>query len=171
MKYVKVPEKKVDYFNNVVIEKIIEKTEATITIDKQDNLIKVQHHNSLNEMNIAEAIESVSMGFDIDVAMKLVEDNMTIFETINIKKQTRNDKEFRRQKARIIGKNGKCKRVISQLADVNIQISGKKVGIIGDTSDVMTSRKSIMNIVRGKPHSYVYEKLETYNKNKRKNWI
>lgn len=171
MQYVKVSDERITLFKDGLSSKIEEETGASIELNDTDRILKIEHEDSIKEMDISKVIKSISLGFDFSTSMQLINENLTRFETINIKKKTRNKKEFRRQKARIIGENGKAKRVVSDLTDAHIQVNGNKVGIIGDTSDAIKAREAIVKLLGGSPHAHVYEDLEKYQRKKNKTSI
>lgn len=166
MQYVKVSDDRINFLENNAVQKVEENTGADVYLNKADRMLEIEHEDSVTEMDIARVFEAISMGFDYETSAELMNEKMTRFEVINIKNQTRNDKEFRRQKGRIIGENGKTKRVVSELTEASIQVSGNKVGIVGDTGDAVRARKAIMKIVQGSPHSNVYSELEKYKRKK-----
>lgn len=162
MKYVKVPD---DNIPEKKINRLSEDTKSNIVVNENEN-IQVQNEDSVVESDVSEAIRSLSMGFEYREAIQLVENPEARLREINMKDYTRNEKDFRRQKGRVIGKNGKARRVISDLANVSIKIVRDVVGIIGKVNDVLKAREAVIKILNGTPHSYIYKNLEEYQKKK-----
>lgn len=166
MQYVKVSDDRMTFLRDNAVSKITNNTDTSIELNKTDGILEIEHPDSVMEMDIARVFEAICMGFDLETAKQLMDDTLMRFEVIDIKTHTRNEKEFRRQKARIIGENGKAKRVVSDLTEASIQVNGNEVGIIGETSDSIKAREAIMKIIRGSPHSSVYNELEKYKRKK-----
>lgn len=167
MKYVKVPDDRLNLFKTGNAKKTIEnQTDAEVSIDDNAKTVSVHHSDSVKELDAKNVVEAVANGFGAERALKLSRDSTSHFSTINIRNMTRNKKEFKRQKGRIIGENGKTKEIISDLTGVMIEIYREKVSIIGGDRDVRKARDAIMSLIRGKPHQDVYRSLEKYKKNR-----
>lgn len=167
MKYVKVPDDRLNLFKTGNAKKTVEnQTNAKISIDDNAKTVCVHHSDSVKELDAKRVVEAVANGFNTERALKLSRDPTSHFSTINIRNMTRNKKEFKRQKGRIIGENGKTKEIISELTGVMIEIYREKVSIIGSDRDVRKARDAVMSLIRGKPHQDVYRSLEEYKKNR-----
>ena len=65
-----------------------------------------------------------------------------------------------RIKGRIIGKEGKCRKLIEDLSEAYISVYGKTVAIIGQPEAVAMAKKAIESLLRGSTHANVYKWLE-----------
>lgn len=166
MQYVKVPDDRTSSDYKKILSRLSEETKATINVREEDQNIEIHHKDSIKELDISKVLKAVGLGFSYNQAMKIFRNELVRFEMINLKKRTRNYKEFKRQKGRIIGENGKSKRVMSELTDAKIQVHRDKVGIIGETNDAIKAREAVMKILEGSPHSHVYSSLEKYQRQK-----
>lgn len=169
MQYLKVPDDSTRFFEKETLNRLSEETQADIQFNEDDRNIQVEHSQSVKEMDVLNVLRAMFMGFDYSECIELFNNPMTRFESINIKNKTRNYKEFKRQKGRIIGENGKAKRVMSDLTDANIQVHNDKVAILGDMNDAIKAREAVMKILSGSPHSHVYDSLEKYKRKKNRN--
>lgn len=167
MKYVKIPDDRTRKFRKDFLKRISEDTRARIRMDEDANL-SIRHENSIKEVEVKEVIEALTVGFSYNNAHLLYEKDLHRLEFIDIRKQTRNKKDFRRQKGRIIGENGRCKDRVEELTDVSIEVAGEKVGIIGNISDCIKAKRAILSLISGTPHSGVYRELEKYKRKKKK---
>lgn len=108
---------------------------------------------------IAERVfEALYLGFNIYEALTLKNEEVML-EKINIKDYVRPSRVIT-AKARVIGKEGKAKRVISDLTECAVSIKEHYVGIIGRNEDVDIALLAIISLIRGKPHAKVYAYLE-----------
>jgi ribosomal RNA assembly protein len=68
--------------------------------------------------------------------------------------------QMKRVAGRIIGENGRTRRVIEQITGAEISIYGKTVSLIGIDPGLDLAQRAIMMIIEGAPHSAVYAHLE-----------
>lgn len=153
---IKIPEQR----KGVLIgEKGSVKTEIgkkTNTVISIDDGIEIEGE-ALDVLKAKEIIKAIGRGFSPEKAFKLLDDE---FRLIIISLGQETDKRMRRMFSRIIGRNGRCKRKVEMRTNTDICIYGKTVSIIGDWRDVEKASEVIDLLLRGKPHSYVYKRLE-----------
>ena len=65
-----------------------------------------------------------------------------------------------RYKGRIIGKNGKTRELITELAEVDMAVYGKTVSLIGEMDNVMVAKEAVEMLLNGSRHKTVYAFLE-----------
>jgi ribosomal RNA assembly protein len=63
---------------------------------------------------------------------------------------------------RIIGAQGKTRRIIEETAHVDLAITRDKVSIIGHPEDVDAAKRAVMMLIEGAMHSTVYRFLDQY---------
>lgn len=153
---IKIPEQR----KGVLIgEKGSVKTEIgkkTNTVISIDDGIEIEGE-ALDVLKAKEIIKAIGRGFSPEKAFKLLDDE---FRLIIISLGQETDKRMRRMFSRIIGRNGRCKRKIEMRTNTDICIYGKTVSVIGDWRNVEKASEMIDLLLRGKPHSYVYKRLE-----------
>lgn len=167
MKYVKVPDDRLTLFENGNAKTTVEnETEAKVSIDEEAKIVSVRHDNSVKELDAKRVIQAITNGFEVYEALKLSREPMNQLTTVNIRDMTRNNKEFKRQKGRIIGENGRTKELISELTGASVSVYRDKVSIIGNDRDARKARYAVVSLIRGRPHQDVYRDLEKYKKNR-----
>lgn len=171
MQYVKVPDERLTFLKNEVQTRLEDDTGCSITIDNNALNVEVSHNDSVEELDATRVVKAVSHGFDYYPSIKLAQNPINQLEVISIKDHTRNEKEFNRQKGRVIGENGRTRELIQELTDTHIRIYRDTVSIIGETEDVMQARRAVMGIISGRPHATVYRDLEEYNKAKNQMFV
>jgi len=139
--------KRIENVMNVVLE--IKGEEITIKSKKKD---------SVAEYLTSEILGALSTGFDFDSAIKLRDENY-VFKEINLKNRVKASR-LETVKARIIGTKGKTKKVIEGLTGCSIVLADSTVSIIGTLDNVEVADKAIESLIRGSPHSVVYNYLE-----------
>ncbi len=120
--------------------------------------------NSLEEYEASIVLDAINFGFSAKKALALKEESK-IFRILNIKNFTRK-KNLKEVRARIIGKEGKTKRTIENIAECNIIIKDNEMGIIGDAESIKELITGITNLIKGTKQSNTYRYLERLNKRK-----
>ncbi|AAB89444.1 conserved hypothetical protein [Archaeoglobus fulgidus DSM 4304] len=142
------------------IKKLIEeKTGCKLTVLGKHNVVKIECEDALGFMRARDVVSAISHGFSPDVALKLLYDENLVLEVINLS-DFLSDNALRRIKGRIIGKEGKMRKQIEDMLNVNISISDKHVAIIGDPENVAAAREAIMMLVEGAHTSTVIKFME-----------
>ena len=67
---------------------------------------------------------------------------------------------MKRVAGRIIGENGRTRRVIEQVTETKITIYGRTVSIIGMNPGLDYARRAVEMLITGAPHGAVYTRLE-----------
>ena len=138
--------------------KIEKLTKTKLNISKEGSVII--EGSSINCFVAEKVIKAVGRGFNPDVALKLCDEDY-VFEIINIIDFTgKSKKKFVRIKARLIGTQGKARKVLERLTNTNVIIYGKTVSIIGKYDDVATAKEAVEYLLEGAPHGNVYKFLE-----------
>lgn len=160
MKYLQVPDDRLDLLDDSVLDRLEKTTGASVSIDAQSKSVSVQHEDSVAEMDTSEVIRAISRGFEPHTAMRLAQEQLVRFEEINVREKTRNAKEFRRQKGRIIGENGRTRELLEELSGADVRVYDNYVSIIGTVMEVKTVRMAVNRLTNGEPHAGVYAFLE-----------
>ncbi|MCS7117224.1 MAG: KH domain-containing protein [Thaumarchaeota archaeon] len=107
-------------------------------------------------------VNAIGNGFRPESAMKLFSDNTALL-VVDVSEFIGKDfRDLRRVMGRIIGTEGKTKRIIEETTHVDMAILGDRVSIIGHPEDVEAARRAVMMLVQGSPHSVVYKYLDQY---------
>jgi ribosomal RNA assembly protein len=69
-------------------------------------------------------------------------------------------RQLKRVSGRIIGENGRTRRVIEQTTETKVSVYGRTVSIIGIDPGIEYARKAIDMLIEGAPHNAVYARLE-----------
>lgn len=132
-------------------------------IDKQGKLsIK---GNEVSEYVVEQILKAADFGFDVEDALLLKQDGY-ILEFINIKEHTHR-KNLKEVRSRVIGTDGRAKKIIGDLTGAAIVLHGNFVGIIihSDRSDDVC--QALISLIGGAKHSNVFSYLERRNRVRR----
>ena len=146
---------------NKTIEEI---TETVLDIDSEDGTVYISPSENMEDplgvWNANHIVKAVARGFNPEVALKLVHDDIYL-EIIKLPLYVgKSKKALARYKGRIIGKNGKTRELITELADVDIAVYGKTVSLIGEMDNILVAKEAIEMILNGSRHKSVYSFLE-----------
>ena len=142
--YLKIPQNRVGALigSNGNIKKSIEKATRTILeIDSNDGTVYISPREDMEDplgvWNANHIVKAIARGFNPEVALKLVSDEIYL-EIMKLPLYIGKSKNaLARYKGRIIGKNGKTREIIMEMAEVDMAIYGKTVSLIGEMDNIM----------------------------------
>ena len=107
-----------------------------------------------------DVVTAIGRGFSPEHAFKLIHDEEAILDVIDLRTIFgRSESDIRRVKGRIIGMDGKTRRIIEELTDTNIAVYGHTVSIIGRIENAQVAREAIQMLIDGSQHATVYRFL------------
>ena len=144
---------------------IEERTGIKLQIDKEGEVVyddNAEGVEPIMALQIMDVIKAVGRGFNPDKAMKLLDDEDLYFESIDIK-DVIGDRQNQvvRARGRLIGKDGKTRKLIEDLADVYMSVYGNTVSLIGNSISLPIAKNAIEMLLHGSEHSTVYHYLES----------
>ncbi len=165
--YLKIPQNRVGALigKNGEVKKSIEKLTGTILdIDSDDGTVYITPSEDMEDplgvWNANHIVKAIARGFNPDVAMKLIHDDIYL-EIMKLPLYVgKSKKALARYKGRIIGANGKTRELITELADVDMAVYGKTISLIGEMENILVAKEAIEMILNGSRHKSVYSFLE-----------
>ncbi|WP_407432121.1 KH domain-containing protein [Methanobrevibacter sp.] len=165
--YLKIPQNRVGALigKNGDVKKSIEKLTGTILdIDSDDGTVYITPREDMEDplgvWNANHIVKAIARGFNPEVAMKLIHDDIYL-EIMKLPLYVgKSKKALARYKGRIIGANGKTRELITELADVDMAVYGKTVSLIGEMENILVAKEAIEMILNGSRHKSVYAFLE-----------
>ncbi|MDO5848192.1 MAG: KH domain-containing protein [Methanobrevibacter sp.] len=165
--YVKIPQKRIGALigKNGEVKKAIEDATGTyIDIDSEDGIVDISPKKDMEDplgvWNANHIVKAIARGFNPDVAIKLVDDDIYL-EIIQLPLLVGKSKNaLARYKGRIIGKDGKTREIIMDMAEVDMAVYGKTVSFIGKIENIMIAKEAVEMIINGSRHKSVYSFLE-----------
>jgi len=140
------------------IKKQIEKaTKTKIDIDSKEGEVTIKGIDAINLYTAKEIIRAIARGFNPEIAQRLLKQDYGL-EVIPI--EARNKADTERIRGRLIGEEGKARKIIENLTGTKISIYGKTVSILGTFEGMDLARKAIKMLISGSPHSSVFKMLE-----------
>lgn len=145
--------------NNVEIEYDSESGEVTI---------KGEDESPLGILKAQDVIKAIGRGFSPEKAYQLFDEDMYLDITDITRFTGDSDKAKTRLKGRVIGRNGKTRKLIEQYTDTSLSIYGKTIACIGPPEKVKIVREAVEMLLDGVPHSAVYNFLENKRREEKK---
>ncbi|MFQ6075791.1 MAG: pre-rRNA-processing protein PNO1 [Candidatus Bathyarchaeia archaeon] len=104
-------------------------------------------------------VKAIGRGFSPERAFRLLDEDVS-FGVIDLREYfERSQADIRRVKGRIIGKNGKTRRLIEELSGAHISVYGHTIAIIGRPSQFEAARDAVEMLIKGREHRSVYRFL------------
>jgi len=157
--FVRIPERRMNILRQD--KKIVDEIEklADVNIDINEE-VSIESDDSIKIMLAKNVLKAFGRGFEIDDALNLLDDSYSL-EIIEIQEFSGKSRtRMTTLKGRVIGANGKTKRMIEDCAEVKVAIYGKTICIIGRWDDVQFARRAIEMILSGSLHNTVYRFLQ-----------
>ncbi|MBT0159078.1 RNA-processing protein [Candidatus Bathyarchaeota archaeon A05DMB-2] len=108
-----------------------------------------------------DVVTAIGRGFAPEHAFRLIRNEDNIFDIIDLRLIFgRSESDIKRVKGRIIGANGKTRKLIEELTEADVVVYGHTVGIIGTFEQVDTARNAVQMLINGSQHNTVYRYLQ-----------
>jgi ribosomal RNA assembly protein len=162
--HVKIPQDRIGVLigpQGVVKEQIERRSESSISVDSTEGEVLIEGREGgdpVKTLRVIEVVKAIGRGFSPDHAAKLLDDELLLLDVISLAHLS--PKMLNRVKGRVIGREGKSRQAIEELTGVHISVYGKTISLIGDPLRLRTAHEAIEMLIRGAPHSSVYNFLE-----------
>ncbi|ELZ76452.1 MULTISPECIES: KH domain-containing protein [Haloferax] len=164
MQHVKVPQDRIGVLigeGGSTLREIERRAEVRLDVDSENGSVAIDSvGDPVLGMVAPDVVRAVGRGFAPEDAMLLLDQEMAMFELIEIDRHTRNKNDMRRKKGRLIGENGRTRELMEELTGADVVIYGSTLGIIGQPEEVEAVRRAVEMILDGAPHGAVYSFLE-----------
>jgi ribosomal RNA assembly protein len=146
-----------------VKKEIEEETHTSIQIDSSEGDIFITGDDALGLYTAREVIGAIGRGFNPDIAKLLLKQDYAS-EQINLDDYAKTRNHEIRIRGRVIGAEGKSRKVLEELTESHVSVYGKTITIIGEIESVAVCRKAVEKLLTGSQHSTVYRWLEKQRK-------
>lgn len=140
---------------------IEKKGEVELLIDSEEGEISiVQKGEALKSVISESVVQAIGRGFNPNIAILLFEENAQLI-VISLRDFAKpGSRRIKQIRGRIIGRDGRTRKIIEELTSTFISVYGDTVSIIGDYLSVQISKEAINMLIQGRKHSSVYNFLE-----------
>jgi ribosomal RNA assembly protein len=143
---------------------IEKKLSVRLQIDSQTGDIQITLMPSAQDPTVLfrakEVVTAIGRGFSPENAFRLLRDDETMLEVIDLRETVgRSLSDMKRLKGRVIGKEGKTRRIIEELTEADICVYGHTISIVGEIDQVAIAKEAVRMLIRGSLHGTVYRFL------------
>jgi len=165
--YEKVPLERIGVLlgdNGRVKREIEEKTKTKLTIDSSSGSVIIepafQSTTALDLLKAQNIVRAIAYGFSPERAFRLLEDDQVI-EVIDVRQYV-GDKpnHIRRVLGRVIGENGKTRRILEEMTGAYISVYETYVAVIASYEISSVVKKAVEMLIEGRAHSTVYKYID-----------
>jgi len=164
MQHVKVPQDRIGVLigeGGETMREIERRAEVRLDIDSESGSVAIESvGDPVTGLVAPDVVRAVGRGFKPETALSLLDDEMRMFDLIDIDAASRNKKDLQRNKGRLIGENGRTRELMEELTGADVVIYGSTLGIVGQPDEVEAVRRASEMLLDGAPHGAVYSYLE-----------
>jgi ribosomal RNA assembly protein len=128
-------------------------------IDSKEGDVTVMGEDAVQLYTGREIVRAIARGFNPQIALLLLKQDYA-FELIDLGDYVKNSNHMQRLKGRVIGTEGKSRRLIEEATESYISVYGKTVGVIAPIETITITKQAIHSLLSGSPHNSVYRWLE-----------
>jgi ribosomal RNA assembly protein len=166
--FVRIPKERVGVLvgsDGKVKQKIEEKLMVELQIESEAGGVTIMLSEKTNDPSLLfrakDVVTAIGRGFSPEHAFRLLRNDGDIFDFIDFRVVFgRSESDIKRIKGRIIGANGKTRKLIEELTDASVVVYGHTVGFIGTFEQVDVARNAVQMLIDGSQHHTVYKYLQ-----------
>jgi len=107
-----------------------------------------------------EVVLAIGRGFSPEKAGRLLNDEEAMLIVIDLRDFVgKSESDIKRLSGRIIGREGKTRRLIEELTETYVSVYGHTIAVIGAIEEAEIARQAIEMFIRGRLHTSVYRFL------------
>jgi len=165
--YIKIPGDRIGALVGLdgTVKKVIErKLSVDMEVDSESGTVQITMPADSKDPTVLfrarELVTAIGRGFAPDHAFRLLDDEDVVFEVIELRDIVgRSASDLKRLKGRVIGKEGKTRKIIEELSEANISVYGHTISIIGYPEQASIAREAVSMLIKGSLHGTVYRFL------------
>jgi ribosomal RNA assembly protein len=165
--FVKIPKERVGILigpEGKTKQYIEDKLQVKLDVDKEGSVKIVLSEQCTDPSLLLRAkdlVTGIGRGFPPETAFRLIRNEDDIFDMIDLRVIFgRSEADIKRIKGRIIGTEGKTRKLIEELTEADVVVYGHTIGIIGSFTEADAARNAVQMIIDGCEHHTVYNYLQ-----------
>ena len=135
---------------------------VVLSVDSKSGtvVVKCDSIEKGDPMKAVRVVEAIGRGFSPERAHRLLGEEVA-FEVIDLRDFAgKSVNALGRIRGRIIGVNGKSRRVIEELTGCYLSVYGRSVAMIGEPTEMRLAMEAVKMLASGSPHRTVYNMLQ-----------
>jgi ribosomal RNA assembly protein len=165
--FIKIPKERVGVLigpEGRIKKSIEEKLSVEVQIDSDAGDVTITMAEKATDPSMLfkakDVITALGRGFSPEHAFRLIRDEEAILDLIDLRGVFgKSEADIKRVKGRIIGMNGKTRKIIEELTDTSVAVFGHTIAIIGTIEQVQVAREAVEMLIKGSMHGTVYRFL------------
>jgi ribosomal RNA assembly protein len=166
--FVRIPKERIGVLigpDGKVKQNIEEKFMVTLEIESESGGVTIVLSEKAGDPSLLfkakDTVTAIGRGFSPEHAFRLLRNEDDIFDFIDLRLVFgRSESDIKRVKGRIIGANGKTRKLIEELTGASVVVYGHTVGFIGTFERVDVARNAVQMLIDGSQHHTVYKYLQ-----------
>ncbi len=166
--FIRIPKERVGILigpEGKVKEHIERQMHVKLDIDSEDGGVTIVLSENQPDPSILlkakDVVTAIGRGFAPEITDRLIRNEDEVFDLIDLRLTFgRSEADIQRIKGRIIGSEGKTRRLIEELTEANVAVYGHTIGIIGSFEEADAARNAVQMIIEGCEHKTVYRYLQ-----------
>ena len=165
--FVKIPKERVGILvgpDGKTKRHIEDKLQVKLDIDKEGSVTIILRENCPDPSLLLKAkdvVSAIGRGFPPETAFRLIRNEDDIYDMIDLRLIFgRNESDITRIKGRIIGTEGKTRKLVEELTEADVVVYGHTVGIIGSFEEADAAHNALQMIIDGCEHHTMYNYLQ-----------
>ena len=140
------------------------KLDVKLDVDNEGSVSIVLSENASDPSMLLKAkdvVTAIGRGFPPETSFRLIRNEDDVFDLVDLRLIFgRSESDIKRIKGRIIGTEGKTRRLIEELSEADVVVYGHTVAIIGSFEQADIARNAVQMIIEGCQHHSVYKYLQ-----------
>lgn len=166
--FVRIPKERVGVLvgpDGKVKQSIEEKFMVTLDVESESGGVTIVLSENASDPSLLfkakDTVTAIGRGFSPEHAFRLLRNEDEIFDFIDLRLVFgRSESDIKRVKGRIIGANGKTRKLIEELTGASVVVYGHTIGFIGTFERVDVARNAVQMLIDGCQHHTVYKYLQ-----------
>jgi ribosomal RNA assembly protein len=166
--FVRIPKERIGVLvgsDGKVKQSIEEKFMVTLDVESESGGVTLLLSEKASDPSLLfkakDTVTAIGRGFSPEHAFRLLRNDDEIFDFIDLRLVFgRSESDIKRVKGRIIGANGKTRRLIEELTGASVVVYGHTIGFIGTFERVDVARNAVQMLIDGSQHHTVYKYLQ-----------
>lgn len=165
--FVKIPQDRVGALigpDGQVKERLERRLGVSLEIDGESGDVKIVLAPTASDFSLLlrakDVVTAVGRGFSPERAARLINDEDAVLYIIDLRETFgKSESDIKRIKGRIIGREGKTRRLIEELTETALSVYGHTVAIIGTVENAEIAKQAVEMLLKGNQHVTVYKFL------------
>jgi ribosomal RNA assembly protein len=137
---------------------------VVLNVDSDSGIVTIRAKDAdvdpLAVLRAKDVVTAIARGFPPEKAIRLFDEDI-VLDILNLRELFgKSESDIQRVKGRIIGRDGKARRIVEEITQADLSIYGHTVSIIGNYDAASLAREGLEMLIKGRQHATVYQHLK-----------